>query len=67
VRRLVEMVVSIPVIESIVRASRLADAEALVQEALTLKSEVEVRQLVEPRMRESLPPDAVAWTIASDG
>jgi len=53
---------SIPVIKAIVRASYLADAEALAQEALTLRSEVEVRALVERRMTEKLPADMRVWT-----
>jgi len=52
---------SIPVIKSIVRASRMADAEALVQEALTLHSEVAVRDLVERRMTELLPSELTIW------
>jgi phosphotransferase system enzyme I (PtsI) len=52
---------SIPVVKSIVRASRMADAEALVQEALTLESEIEVRKLVERRMEEQLPAEMTLW------
>ncbi len=54
---------SIPVVKSIVRASRMADAEALVQEALTLESEIEVRKLVERRMEEQLPAEMTLWRI----
>jgi phosphotransferase system enzyme I (PtsI) len=52
---------SIPVIKAIVRASRLADAQALAQEALTLQSEVAVRELVERRMTEQLPAEMTLW------
>jgi phosphoenolpyruvate-protein kinase (PTS system EI component) len=54
---------SIPVVKAIVRASRMADAEALAQEALTLESEIEVRKLVELRMTEQLPAEMAAWRI----
>jgi phosphotransferase system enzyme I (PtsI) len=54
---------SIPVVKAIVRASRMADAEALAQEALTLESEIEVRKLVELRMTEHLPAEMAAWRI----
>jgi phosphoenolpyruvate-protein phosphotransferase (PTS system enzyme I) len=54
---------SIPVIKSIVRASRMADAEALVQEALTLESEIEVRKLVERRMEAELPAEMTLWRV----
>lgn len=52
---------SIPVIKSVVRASRMSDAEALVQEALTLESEVAVRDLVRRRMAEQLPAEMTVW------
>ncbi len=52
---------SIPVIKSIVRASRLADAEALAQEALSLQSEVAVRALVERSMTEHLSAETPIW------
>jgi phosphotransferase system enzyme I (PtsI) len=55
---------SIPLVKSVIRASRLADMEALVQEALTLENELLVTQLVERRMRERLPAEMATRTAA---
>lgn len=52
---------SIPMVKSIIRASRMADAEALAQEALTLQSEIDVRALVEGRMAAELPRETAGW------
>jgi len=52
---------SIPRVKAVIRASRLADAETLVREALALESEVQVGELVARRMTEALPPDIAAW------
>ncbi len=51
---------SIPLVKSVVRASRMAEAEALAAEALTLESEVQVGELVGRRMAERLPAEVAA-------
>ena len=51
---------SIPLVKSVVRGLRIAEAEALVAEALTLESEVQVGELVGRRMAERLPPEILA-------
>ena len=52
---------SIPLVKSVVRASRMEEMEALAREALTLENEVLVGQLVERRMRERLPTEMASW------
>ncbi len=52
---------SIPRVKSVIRASRLCDAETLVKEALALESEIQVGELVARRMAEALPPEIAAW------
>jgi phosphoenolpyruvate-protein phosphotransferase (PTS system enzyme I) len=52
---------SIPRVKSVIRASRLADAETLAREALALESEIQVGELVARRMAEALPPEVAAW------
>jgi len=51
---------SIPLVKSVVRGLRIAEAEALAAEALTLESEVQVGELVGRRMTERLPPEVAA-------
>ena len=51
---------SIPLVKSVVRASNMAEAEALAAEALTLESEVQVGELVGRRMTERLPTEVAA-------
>ena len=51
---------SIPLVKSVVRASNMAEAEALAAEALTLESEVQVGELVGRRMTERLPAEVAA-------
>jgi phosphotransferase system enzyme I (PtsI) len=52
---------SIPLVKSVVRASRMAEAEALAAEALTLETEVQVGELVGRRMAERLPAEVAAF------
>ena len=51
---------SIPLVKSVVRASNMAEAEALAAEAMTLESEVQVGELVGRRMTERLPAEVAA-------
>ncbi len=48
---------SIPLVKSVVRGLRVPEAEALVAEALTLESEIQVGELVGRRMAERLPAE----------
>jgi phosphoenolpyruvate-protein phosphotransferase (PTS system enzyme I) len=57
---------SIPRVKSVIRASRLADAETLAREALALESEIQVGALVARRMTEALPPEIAAWVTDAD-
>ena len=45
----------IPVVKSIVRATRLADAERLLARALTMATETEIEELVYTDMRKRFP------------
>jgi phosphoenolpyruvate-protein phosphotransferase (PTS system enzyme I) len=54
---------AIPVIKAIIRASDLADAESLTREALALESEVQIRNVVQRRLRDRLPADVAAWIV----
>ena len=51
---------SIPLVKSVVRASNMAEAEALAAEALTLETEVKVGELVGRRMDRATPPEIAA-------
>src|SRR5450631_139636 len=51
---------SIPLVKAVVRASNMAEAEALAAEALTLDSEIQVGELVGRRMAERLPAEVAA-------
>ena len=45
----------IPLVKSIVRSTRLADAERLLAQALTMKTETEIEELVYSGMRKRFP------------
>ena len=45
----------IPVVKSIVRATRLSDAERLLAQALTMATETEIEELVYTDMRKRFP------------
>jgi phosphotransferase system enzyme I (PtsI) len=56
---------SIPIVKSVIRASRIADAETLVKDALALDNEAEIGQLVRRTLMERLPSEiyqsVAAW------